>query len=265
MAKININDFQDIKKIREDNRTDEDRKVVVSFTNVTKEYKLYKTSKARFKGLFSNKIPFKINRAVDNLTFEVKQGDALALLGHNGAGKSTILKMVTGVTFPTEGEIYVDGTISALLELSSGFDSESSGRENIYFKCGLLGMEKEDIAAIEQEIIDFADIGEYIDQPLRSYSSGMRSRLGFAISVNVRPDILIVDEALSVGDKKFRKKCTAKVKEIMANKDVTLLFVTHSSETARAFCERGIVLEKGKKRFEGGIDEAIEFYEETQY
>ena len=172
--------------------------------------------------------------------------------------------MVTGVTFPTGGEIYVDGTISALLELSSGFDIESSGRDNIYFKCDLLGMTPEEIKAIEQDIIDFADIGEYIDQPLRSYSSGMKSRLGFAICVNVKPDILIVDEALSVGDKAFRKKCTAKVKEIMANKDVTLLFVTHSTDTARAFCERGIVIEKGKKQFEGTIDEAIDFYEETQ-
>ena len=262
---INTKDFEDIRRVREENRGSGERKLVVSFTNVTKEYKLYKSSKARFKGLFSSRIPFKTNKAVDNLSFEVRQGDALALLGHNGAGKSTILKMVTGVTFPTEGEIYVDGTISALLELSSGFDLESSGRENIYFKCGLLGMENEEIREIEQEIIDFADIGEYIDQPLRSYTSGMKSRLGFAICVNVKPDILIVDEALSVGDKKFRKKGTEKVKQIMANKDVTLLFVTHSSETARAFCERGIVLEKGKKRFEGDIDEAIAFYEETQY
>lgn len=262
---INTKDFAEIRKVREENRAEVgERKVVVSFKNVTKEYKLYKTDKARFKGLFSDKIPFKTNKAVDNLSFEVRQGDALALLGHNGAGKSTILKMVTGVTFPTEGEIYVDGTISALLELSAGFDGESTGRDNIYFKCGLLGMETEEIAALEQEIIDFADIGEYIDQPMRSYSSGMKARLGFAISVNVKPDILIVDEALSVGDKKFRKKCTAKVKEIMANKDVTLLFVTHASDTAKAFCERAIVLEKGKKQFEGNIDEAIEFYEGSQ-
>ena len=257
---IDTKEFQDIKKQRAHDDS-ETRKLVVSFDNVTKEYKLFKTDKQRFRSLFSNKIPHKINRAVDGLSFEVRQGDSLALLGHNGAGKSTILKMVTGVTFPTEGEIYVDGTISALLELSSGFDVESSGRENIYFKCDLLGMSKDEIAAVEKDIIDFADIGDYIDQPLRSYSSGMKSRLGFAICVNVKPDILIVDEALSVGDKQFRKKCTAKVKEIMANKDVTLLFVTHSSETARAFCERGIVIERGKKQFEGDIDEAIEFYE----
>ncbi len=261
---IDTKEFKDIRKQRALADDGSERKVVVSFDNVTKEYKLYKTDRQRFKALFNKNIPYKINKAVDNLSFEVRQGDSLALIGRNGAGKSTILKMVTGVTFPTKGEIYVDGTISALLELSSGFDIESSGRENIYFKCDLLGMSREEIGEIEQDIIDFADIGEYIDQPLRSYSSGMKSRLGFAICVNVKPDILIVDEALSVGDKAFRKKCTAKVKEIMANKDVTLLFVTHSTDTARAFCERGIVIEKGVKQFEGTIDEAIDFYEDSQ-
>lgn len=238
-----------------------DREVVVSFKNVTKEYKLYKSDRARFKSLFSKKVPFKINRAVDNLSFEVRKGESLALLGRNGAGKSTILKMVTGVTFPSEGEINVVGTISALLELSSGFNIEATGRENIYLKCRLLGFSDEEISELEEEIIEFADIGEYIDQPLRAYSSGMKSRLGFAICVNVNPDILIVDEALSVGDKNFRKKCTAKVKEIMADENVTLLFVTHASDTAKAFCDRGIVLEKGRKLFDGNIDEAIEFYE----
>ena len=237
---------------------------IIEFKNVTKTYKLYKNDKKRLLSVFLKNTPYKKKDAVKEVSFQVKRGEAVALFGKNGAGKSTILKMVTGVTFPTSGEIYVDGTISALLELSAGFDGESSGRDNIYFKCGLLGMEKEEIAALEQEIIDFADIGEYIDQPMRSYSSGMKARLGFAISVNVKPDILIVDEALSVGDKKFRKKCTAKVKEIMANKDVTLLFVTHASETAKAFCERAIVLEKGRKLFEGDIDEAIEFYEGSQ-
>ena len=240
---------------------DNEKEVVISFKNVTKEYKLFKSDKARFRALFSNRVKYKVNRAVDDLSFEVRKGESLALLGHNGAGKSTILKMVTGVTFPTTGEIYTKGTISALLELSSGFDAESTGRENIHLKCSLLGMSEPEIKALEPAIIEFADIGEYIDQPLRAYSSGMKARLGFAISVNVNPDILIVDEALSVGDKKFRKKCTKKVKEIMADENVTLLFVTHSSETAKEFCQRGIVLEKGKKLFEGSLQEAIDFYE----
>lgn len=235
--------------------------VVIRFSNVTKTYKLYKSDKARFKAMFFKKVPYKEKKAVNNLSFEVKKGEGLALIGRNGAGKSTILKMITGVAFPTEGEIFVDGKISALLELSSGFDVEADGIENIRLKCSLMGMTDEEIEEVMPKIIEFADIGEYIEQPLRSYSSGMKARLGFAISVNCDPDILIVDEALSVGDKQFRKKCTAKVKEIMSDSNVTLLFVTHSLSTASDFCQKGIVLEKGTKLYEGSIDDAIEFYD----
>lgn len=235
--------------------------VVVKFDKVTKIYKLYKNDRARFKGLFSSKVPYKENRAVNDVSFEVRKGESVALFGRNGAGKSTILKMVTGVTFPTEGEIFVKGKVSALLELGAGFDQESTGRENISFKCSLMGMTEAEIKAVEDDIVEFADIGDYIDQPLRSYSSGMKARLGFAISANSKPDILIVDEALSVGDKKFQKKCKDKVAEIMADEDVTLLFVTHAAGTAQDFCKRGIVLEKGRMLFDGDIQEAIEYYE----
>ena len=237
-------------------------KTIISFNNVTKEYKLFKSDKARFKALFSKKIKYKVNKAVSDLSFEIKKGESVALFGKNGAGKSTILKMITGVTFPTEGNIEVDGKVSALLELGAGFDMESSGRENIRFKCSLMGMTDEDIDAVEESIVEFADVGDYIDQPLRSYSSGMKARLGFAINVNAEPDILIVDEALSVGDKTFQKKCKDKIAEIMADENVTLLFVTHSLSTAKDFCNRGIVLEKGKKLFDGDIDDAISFYDE---
>ena len=235
--------------------------VVVKFENVTKLYKLYKSDKARFKGLFSKKVPYKENRAINGLSLEVRKGESVALLGRNGAGKSTMLKMITGVNFPSEGKISVNGKVSALLELGAGFDPESTGRENIRFKCSLMGMSDEEIAEVEDDIIEFADIGEYIDQPLRSYSSGMKARLGFAINANAQPDILIVDEALSVGDKNFQKKCKDKIAEIMANDDVTLLFVTHSLLTARDFCKRGIVLERGKLMFDGDIEEAIAYYD----
>ncbi|MBQ3428603.1 MAG: ABC transporter ATP-binding protein [Mogibacterium sp.] len=235
--------------------------VVVRFDNVTKMYKLYKSSRARFKGLFSKKVPYKENKAVNGMSFEVRKGESVALFGRNGAGKSTMLKMITGVTFPTEGEITVKGKVCALLELGAGFDAESTGRENIRFKCSLMGMNDEEIDAVEDDIVQFADIGDYMDQPLRSYSSGMKARLGFAINANAQPDILIVDEALSVGDRNFQKKCKEKIAEIMADDNVTLLFVTHSLTTARDFCKRGIVLEKGKILFDGTIDEAIKFYE----
>ena len=237
--------------------------VVIEFKNVTKTYKLFKNDKARFKALFSKKAAYKVNKAVNNLSFQVRKGDSLAFLGRNGAGKSTILKMITGVAFPTEGEVIVNGKVSALLELSAGFDPESTGRENIYLKCGLMGMSDAEIKAVEEEIVEFADIGEYIDQPMKSYSSGMKSRLGFAINTNVDPDILIVDEALSVGDKNFRMKCKDKIAEIMKSGEVTFLFVTHSLGTARDFCSKGIVLQKGKKLFEGDLEEAITFYEEN--
>lgn len=239
----------------------EERPVVIRFTHVTKEYKLFKSDKARFRSLLTNKKNYKIKRAVDDLSFELRKGDGVALIGRNGAGKSTILKMITGVSFPTEGEIYVDGKISALLELSSGFDPEADGYENIKLKCSLMGMTDEQIKEVMPSIVEFADIDEYIEQPLRSYSSGMKARLGFAISVNCNPDILIVDEALSVGDRAFRKKCTAKVQEIMSDSNVTLLFVTHALASAMDFCKTGIVLEKGKKLYEGNIADAIEFYD----
>ena len=191
----------------------------------------------------------------------MRQEEAVALFGKNGAGKSTILKMITGVTYPTSGEINVDGRVSALLELTSGFDKDLTGRENIYLKGQLCGLLDNEIAEIEEEIVEFAEIDEYIDQPVRTYSSGMKARLGFAVSVNIRPEILIVDEALSVGDKEFREKCLTKVKSLIDSDKVTLLFVTHSISTAKQFCDRGIVMRKGQMIFDGNIDEAIEQYE----
>lgn len=234
--------------------------VVISFKNVTKNYKLYKNDKQRLLSVFSKKVPYKNKKAVDNVSFDIEKGESVALFGRNGAGKSTILKMITGVAYPTDGEIQVKGRVSALLELTSGFDVERSGRENIYLKGQLCGMKDDEIRSIEQEIVDFAEIGEYVDQPVRTYSSGMKARLGFAINVNIRPEILIVDEALSVGDRAFRDKCLKKVNSIIEKDQVTLLFVTHSTETARKFCKRGIVMKNGKLMKDTDIDSAIQFY-----
>ena len=236
-------------------------KKVIEFKDVVKRYKLYKNDRQRFFAIFSKRIPYKEKLAVNHVSFDVRRGEAVALFGKNGAGKSTILKMITGVAYPTSGEIIVRGRVSALLELTSGFDPELSGRENIYLKGQLCGLKDKEIAEIEDVIIDFAEIGEYIDQPVRSYSSGMKARLGFAVNVNVRPEILIVDEALSVGDRSFREKCLAKVNDIIENDGVTLLFVTHSTGTARRFCNRGIVMKKGRMTFDGDIDQAIALYE----
>jgi len=169
--------------------------------------------------------------------------------------------MITGVAFPTEGTITVNGRVSALLELSAGFDAQFTGRENIYLRGHILGLTDKEIAAIEEPIVEFADLGEYIDQPVRTYSSGMKARLGFACAVCIDPEILVIDEALSVGDKAFQAKCNAKVREIISRDHVTVLFVTHSTGAAKEFCTRGIVLDKGELLFDGPIVEATEYYE----
>lgn len=234
--------------------------VVVSFKNVSKIYKLYSSTRMRLLGIFIKKIPHKLQKAVDDVSFEITRGESVALFGKNGAGKSTVLKMITGVAFPTKGEIKVNGRVSALLELTSGFDMEFSGRENIYLKGHILGLRDSEIKALEDTIIDFSELQDYIDQPVRTYSSGMKARLGFAINVNIRPEILIVDEALSVGDAAFKNKCITKINEIIENDNVTLLFVTHQTAVAEEFCKRGIVMKQGKIVFDGPVAEASAFY-----
>lgn len=236
---------------------------VIEFKNVTKTYKLFKSDRHRFKSIFSKKASYKKKVAVNNLSFKIEKGESVALFGKNGAGKSTILKMITGVAYPTSGEITVNGRVSALLELTAGFDPEFTGRENIYFRGQLFGMSNDEIKELEPEIVDFADLNDYIDQPVRTYSSGMKARLGFAINVSIKPEILIVDEALSVGDSEFKKKCLEKINQIVGEKDVTFLFVTHSTGVAKSFCKRGMVMRQGKLLFDSSIDEAIDFYQKT--
>ena len=241
---------------------DEDEKnpIAVSFDHVTKEYKLFKNDRLRLLSVFSRKVPYELIRASDDLSFTVRRGESLALLGDNGAGKSTALKMITGVCYPTSGKIEVHGRVSALLELSSGFDMRMSGRENIKMRGQIWGLSSEELEELTPEIIEFSELGHYIDQPLRTYSSGMKARLGFAFASSVHPDILIIDEALSVGDRKFSAKCKRRVSEIVNTDGTTVLFVTHSTSAAEEFCDRGIVLDHGRSIFEGDIDNAIDFY-----
>ena len=236
---------------------------VIEFKNVTKTYKLFKSDRQRFKSIFSRKASYKKKVAVNNLSFKIEKGESVALFGKNGAGKSTILKMITGVAYPTSGEITVNGRVSALLELTAGFDPEFTGRENIYFRGQLFGMSNAEIKELEPEIVDFADLNDYIDLPVRIYSCGMKARLGFAINVSIKPEILIVDEALSVGDSEFKKKCLEKINQIVGEKDVTFLFVTHSTGVAQSFCKRGMVMRQGKLLFDSNIEGAIDFYKKT--
>lgn len=235
--------------------------IAIEFNNVDKTYRLYKTDKQRFRAIFNKNIPCKEVHAVDNVSIKINKGESVALFGRNGAGKSTLLKMITQVTYPTSGEIKVNGRVSALLELTAGFDPEFTGIENIEFRGHLLGLKDSEIKELIPLVEDFAELGDYMYQPVRTYSSGMKARLGFAINVNIDPEILIVDEALSVGDVSFKKKCLEKVRELLDNNGITFLFVTHSTNVAGEFCKRGIVMKKGKLRFDGDIHEAIAYYD----
>mgnify|MGYP002579417750 CR=1 FL=1 len=235
--------------------------LAIRVEDVSKVYRLYnRPSERLFDALgLAGKGRFKEHRALDHVTFDVKKGETVGIIGTNGSGKSTILKIITGVLSPTSGEVEIDGRISALLELGAGFNMEYTGIENVYLNGMMMGFSREEMDARLDDILKFADIGEFVNQPCKTYSSGMFVRLAFAVAINIDPEILIVDEALSVGDRAFRDKCTKKVKEIMQG-DITLLFVTHSPEIAKAFCTRGIVMKNGKIVFDGTIDEAIDYY-----
>lgn len=247
------------KKKTEIVKADDD--IAIEFRNVTKEYRLYPSENQRLLAYVVKHKNYKSNKANNNLSFKIRRGETVAIMGKNGAGKSTMLKMITGVVFPTHGEVIVNGRVSALLELSAGFDNFFTGRENIYLKGMLLGLEKDEIKALEKRIVNFADIGDYIDQQVRTYSSGMRARLGFAINAHIDPDILVVDEALSVGDREFQNKCRDKIHEICSKKDITFILVTHSETAATDFCKRGLVLNKGKLIFDGDVNEAVNIYD----
>ncbi len=237
----------------------QDNQPVIRFTNVSKEYVLYKNDKDRFRSLFTRNRGHRTHRALQNVSIEIRRGESVGIIGSNGAGKSTLLKMVTGVAFPTTGEVEVHGRVAALLELTAGFSGDMTGRENIYLKGYLLGLSDRQIREIEGRIIEFAELGEYIDQPVRTYSSGMKARLGFAININIEPDILVIDEALSVGDAAFKAKCKSTIAAMIA-RGITVLFVSHSADGVRDFCNRAVYLKNGAVMYDGEIEKALELY-----
>ena len=233
---------------------------IISFKNVSKEYTLYKSDRERFKALFIKSKKAKINKALKNVSFDIGRGEAVGLIGDNGAGKSTILKHITGVAFPSEGEVQVNGKVAALLELTAGFSMEMTGRENIYLKGYILGLTDKEIKRLEERIIEFAELGDYIDQPVRTYSSGMKMRLGFAINVNIEPDVLVIDEALSVGDATFKKKCKQKIADTIKS-GVTVLYVSHNAESVKELCTRAIYLKKGQLIYDGAVEDSLQVYQ----
>lgn len=232
----------------------------IEIKDLVKKYKMFNKKQDRLlEAIFPHMNRHTDFTATNHLDLTVKKGEALGILGKNGAGKSTLLKMITGVVVPTSGSLKVNGKISSLLELGTAFNSELTGEENIYQHGQVMGLTKEEIEATKQDVIDFADIGEHLYQPVKTYSSGMFARLAFACAINVDPDILIVDEVLSVGDMAFQLKCFKKFEEFKA-KGKTILFVTHSVSDILKNCTKVIILENGKKTFDGDVKEGVELY-----
>lgn len=226
--------------------------VAIKVQNLTKTYKLYSQPIDRLKESLHplKKKYHKEFHALKEVSFEIKKGETVGIIGRNGSGKSTLLKVITGVLTPTHGRVHVDGKTSAILELGAGFNGEMTGLENIHLNSTINGMSKTDINARKNDIINFSELGDFIHQPVKTYSSGMKARLAFGVAIHVNPDILIVDEALSVGDAAFQRKCFAKMEEIRKN-GATILFVSHSEGSIVSLCSRAIWISNGNQIIDG--------------
>lgn len=233
----------------------------IEITNLTKQYRLYNKPMDRLRETFSirHKEYSKPHYALNNINLSVRRGESIGIVGTNGSGKSTLLKLITGVVTPTEGEIRSGGKIAALLELGAGFNQEYTGMENIYLNGTMMGYTEKEMQKKVPDIIEFADIGDFIYQPVKTYSSGMFARLAFAVSINVEPDILIVDEALSVGDTRFQIKCINKMKQLRES-GTTILFVTHATEQIKRFCTRGIWIREGRVQEDGDAASVVDLF-----
>lgn len=233
---------------------------VIEIKDLVKKYKMYKQKKDRLVEIMFPKVQRHTDfTAMNHLNLNVKKGEVVGILGKNGAGKSTLLKMITGVVVPTSGTIKVNGKISSLLELGTAFNMDLTGEENIYQHGQVMGLTREEIENSKQKIIDFADIGDHLYQPVKTYSSGMFARLAFSCAINVNPEILIVDEVLSVGDMAFQLKCFKKFEEFKSQ-GKTILFVTHNVSDILKNCTRTIILSEGTKIFDGDVKEGVELY-----
>lgn len=205
------------------------------------------------------KMEKKKHKVLDNISFSVKKGESIGLIGHNGAGKSTLLKILTGILRPTEGNVVVRGVVAPLLNLGAGFDYEASAKENVYLNGAILGYSKREIEKKYQEIVDFAELHDYMNMPLKNFSSGMVARLGFAIAIDVNPDILLVDEILSVGDENFRKKCANKIQELR-EKGVTFVIVSHNMAQIKNLCQKAVWIEDSHMKAYGDSKEVCDEY-----
>ena len=240
-----------------------DNDIVLSVKNVSKCFEMYEKPVHRlYQTLCAGKKKFyREFWALRDVSFDVRRGECVGIIGRNGAGKSTLLQIITGTLAPTSGEVKVKGRIAALLELGSGFNPEFTGRENVYLNGAILGLSKEEIDRRYDDILAFADIGDFIDQPVKTYSSGMMVRLAFAVNVFVDPEILIVDEALAVGDAEFQLKCAKRMRQLIEDR-VTILFVSHDVNAVRAYCDRALWMADGNVRLLGDVKEVTSRYME---
>jgi ABC-2 type transport system ATP-binding protein len=241
-------------------RKDDDRSIVVR--HVTKDFTLryHRTLKQMSVAMLRQQDLSDSFKAVDDVSFTVRQGESIGLMGLNGSGKSTLLKIVNGVMRPDQGKVLTRGRIAGLIATGAGFHPQLSGRDNVFLNGAIMGMSEAETRRKFDDIVEFADIGRFLDSPVGHYSSGMFARLGFAVAIHVDADIFLADEVLAVGDRPFKKKCLAKMQEIRES-GTTLFYVSHATSSVRKMCERVIVLEKGRMMFDGDVDEGIKFLE----
>ena len=232
---------------------------MIEVRNVTKEFKLYRKPSDRLKEILLRRPYHQVFKALNNVSFKVESGEVLGIIGPNGAGKSTLLKILSGVLNPDSGKVIKKGRLTALLELGTGFNFELSGYENIYLNGTLIGMTREEIKRKEEQIIDFSELGDFIYEPLKTYSSGMVMRLAFSIAIHAEPDCFLVDEALSVGDAHFQQKCLRKLKSLKEN-GMSIIFVSHDLNAVKVLCDRAILLHRGEIISSGEPEKVINTY-----
>lgn len=240
----------------------EENNIAISVKNVTKRFNVFfdKTNTIKEKLLFWNRTKNKEERTVLNdINLDIKKGEVVGLIGTNGSGKSTLLKLMTKIIYPNEGQITTNGKLTSLLELGAGFHPDFSGRENIYFNASIFGLTKKEIDDRLEQIIEFSELKDYIDNPVRTYSSGMYMRLAFSVAINVDAQVLLVDEILSVGDQHFQEKCFKKIEELKAQ-GKTIVIVTHTMGAVQRFCTRAVWLYNGKIKMDGNPDEVVPEY-----
>ena len=239
-----------------------ENEIMIEIHDLVKTYKIYDKPIDRLKESLSitHKQYSREFHALNGISLDILRGDSIGILGRNGSGKSTLLKIITGVLSQTSGSVKVNGKISALLELGAGFNPEYTGLENIYLNGTMMGYTREEVSMKVEDILQFADIGDFIHQPVKTYSSGMFARLAFAVAINVEPEILIIDEVLAVGDSRFQMKCIEKMKELK-EKGTTILFVSHATEQVKRFCDKAVWIKDGIVHMQGEVSQIVDLYE----